>query len=150
MKKTMPEYTPVDLSRWARREHFEAFQSFAECTINQTVLIDITVLRKHIKEVGWKFYPTIIFLLSKIMNRHPEFRMAMKDNELVIWNEIHPSYTIFHPETETFSSLWSHFDGNMHHFQNTYAEDVARYGNNLAYWPKEESRENVFFVSSIP
>jgi chloramphenicol O-acetyltransferase type A len=84
------------------------------------------------------------------MNRHPEFRMAVKDNELVIWNEIHPSYTIFHPETETFSSLWSHFDGNIHHFQNTYAEDVARYGNNLSYWPKEESRENVFFVSSIP
>ena len=103
MKKTAPEYTPVDLSRWARKEHFEVFQSFAECTINQTVLIDITALRKHIKKVGWKFYPTIIFLLSKIMNRHPEFRMAMKDNELVIWNEIHPSYTIFHPETETFS-----------------------------------------------
>ena len=150
MKKTVPEYTPVDLSRWARKEHFEVFQSFAECTINQTVLIDITVLREHIKKVGWKFYPTIIFLLSKIMNRHPEFRMAMKDNELVVWNEIHPSYTIFHPETETFSSLWSHYDGNMQHFQNTYAEDTARYGNNLSYWPKEESRENVFFVSSIP
>jgi hypothetical protein len=41
-------------------------------------------------------------------------------------------------------------DGNIHHFQNTYAEDIARYGNNLSYWPKEESRENVFFVSSIP
>lgn len=144
MKKTAPEYTPVDLSRWPRKEHFEVFQSFAECTINQTVLIDITALRKHIKAVGWKFYPTIIFLLSNIMNRHPEFRMAMKDNELVIWNEIHPSYTIFHPETETFSSLWSHYDGNIHHFQNTYAEDTARYGNSLSYWPKEESRENVF------
>ncbi|OEI71067.1 MULTISPECIES: type A chloramphenicol O-acetyltransferase [Enterobacter] len=150
MKKTAPDYTPVDLSRWPRKEHFEVFQSFAECTINQTVLIDITALRKHIKAVGWKFYPTIIFLLSNIMNRHPEFRMAMKDNELVIWNEIHPSYTIFHPETETFSSLWSHYDGNIHHFQNTYAEDTARYGNSLSYWPKEESRENVFFVSSIP
>jgi chloramphenicol O-acetyltransferase type A len=150
MKKTTPEYTPVDLSRWARKEHFEVFQSFAQCTINQTVLVDITALLKHIKEVGWKFYPTIIFLLSKIVNRHSEFRMNMKDNELVIWNDIHPSYTIFHNETETFSSLWSHYDGNIHHFQNVYSEDVARYGNNLSYWPKEESRENVFFVSSIP
>jgi chloramphenicol O-acetyltransferase len=102
MKKTAPEYTPVDLSRWPRKEHFEVFQSFAECTINQTVLIDITALRKHIKEVGWKFYPTIIFLLSNIMNRHPEFRMAMKDNELVIWNEVHPSYTIFHLKQRPF------------------------------------------------
>ncbi|QLY69540.1 type A chloramphenicol O-acetyltransferase [Citrobacter freundii] len=150
MKKTIPEYTPVDLSCWARKEHFEVFQTFAQSTINQTVLLDITSLLKHIKEVGWKFYPTIIFLLSKVVNRHTEFRMAIKDNELVIWNEVHPSYTIFHNETETFSSLWSHYDGNIHHFQHVYAEDMARYGNNLSYWPKGESLENIFFVSAIP
>lgn len=150
MKKTTPEYIPVDLSRWPRREHFEVFQSFAQSTFNQTVQLDITALLKHIKEVGWKFYPTIIFLLSKIVNSHMEFRMAIKNNELVIWNEIHPSYTIFHNETETFSSLWSHYDGSIHRFQDVYLEDIARYGNSLAYWPKEESRENVFFVSAIP
>lgn len=150
MEKIMPEYTAVDLSRWARKEHFEVFQSFAQSTINQTVEIDITALLNHIKKVGWKFYPTMIFLLSEIVNRHSEFRMAMKNDELIIWNEAHPSYTIFHNETETFSSLWSHYDGNIHHFQNVYSEDVARYGHNLSYWPKEESRENVFFVSSIP
>lgn len=150
MNKTTSEYTSVDLSAWPRREHFEVFQSFAQCTFNQTVQIDITALRKHIKEVGWKFYPTIIFLLSKVVNRHKEFRMAMKNNELVIWNEIHPSYTVFHNETETFSQLWSHYDGNIHHFHNTFSEDVARYGDKLAYWPKEESRENIFFVSGIP
>ena len=150
MKKTTVEYTPVDLSRWARKEHFEAFQSFAQSTFNQTVLLDITALLKHTKEVGWKFYPTIIFLLSKIVNNHAEFRMTIKNNELVIWNDIHPSYTIFHNETETFSSLWSHYDGNIHHFHDAYSADMARYGNNLSYSPKDESRENVFFVSAIP
>ena len=150
MKETPLEYIPVDLSRWARKEHFEVFQSFAQCTFNQTVLLDITVLQKHIKEVGWKFYPTIIFLISKAINNHAEFRMAIKDDELVTWNEVHPSYTIFHNETETFSSLWSHFDGNIHHFQDVYSEDVARYGHNLSYWPKGQSPGNIFFISAIP
>ena len=150
MEKTTLEYTPVDLSRWARKEHFEVFQSFAQSTINQTVLLDITTLLKHIKKSGWKFYPTIIFLLSKIVNNHAEFRMAIKNDELVIWNEVYPSYTIFHNETETFSSLWSHYDGNIHHFQDVYSEDVARYGHDLSYWPKGTSPENIFFVSAIP
>lgn len=150
MKKITPEYTSVDLSGWARKEHFEVFQSFAQSTFNQTVQIDITALLKHVKEMGWKFYPTIISLLSNVMNNHTEFRMAMKDNELIIWDEIHPSYTIFHHDTETFSSVWSHYDGNIHHFQNTYAEDVARYADNHAYWPNEQSRENVFFISANP
>lgn len=150
MKKITPEYTTVDLSRWARKEHYEAFQTFAQCTFSQTVQLDITALLKHIKAVGWKFYPTLIFLLAKIANRHAEFRMAIKDNELVIWNDIHPCYTIFHDETETFSSLWSHYDGDIHHFLNIYSEDVARYRNNLSYLPKEETRENVFYVSANP
>ncbi|MEJ8323751.1 type A chloramphenicol O-acetyltransferase [Kosakonia sacchari] len=150
MKKTTPEYTIVDLSRWARKEHFEAFQTFAQCTFSQTVQLDITALLKHLKAVGWKIYPTLIFLIAKIVNKHTEFRMAIKDNELVIWNDIHPCYTIFHDETETCSSLWSHYDGNIHHFLDIYSEDVARYGNNLSYLPKEESRENVFFVSANP
>lgn len=150
MNKTIPEYTPVDLSRWARKEHFEVFQSFAECTFNQTVLLDITELLKYIKERGWKFYPTIISLLSEGVNRHAEFRMAMKNDELVIWNEIHPSYTVFHNETETFSQLWSRYDGNMQDFQQVYSEDVARYGHDRAYWPKGQSPENIFFVSAIP
>lgn len=150
MKNTTPHYTSVDLSRWARREHFEIFQTFAQSTFNQTVQLDITALLKHIKETGWKFYPTMIFLISKIVNRHPEFRMAMKDNELIVWDEVHPNYTIFHNETETFSSLWSHYDGNIHHFQKVYSEDMARYSNITAYWPKEESRENIFFISGIP
>jgi len=150
MKKTTPEYTTVDLSRWARKEHFEAFQTFAQCTFSQTVQLDITALLKHIKAADWKIYPTLIFLIAKIVNKHTEFRMAIKDNELVVWNDIHPCYTIFHDETETFSSLWSHYDGNIHHFLDIYSEDVARYGNNLSYLPKEESRENVFFVSANP
>ncbi|MGG2077351.1 type A chloramphenicol O-acetyltransferase [Lelliottia nimipressuralis] len=150
MKNTTPHYTSVDLSRWARREHFEIFQTFAQSTFNQTVQLDITALLKQIKEADWKFYPTMIFLISKIVNRHPEFRMAMMDNELVVWDEVHPNYTIFHNETETFSSLWSHYDGNIHHFQKVYSEDMARYSNNTAYWPKEESRENIFFISGIP
>ncbi|SFE58894.1 chloramphenicol O-acetyltransferase type A [Phytobacter palmae] len=150
MKNITPGYTAVDLSRWARKEHFEAFQSFAQCTFSQTVQLDITALLKQIKEAGWKFYPTMIFLIARIVNRHTEFRMAIKDNELVIWDEIHPCYTIFHDETETFSSLWSQYDGNILHFLNHFSEDVERYRDNLSYLPKEESLENVFFVSANP
>lgn len=150
MKNITPPYTPVDVSRWARKEHFEAFQTFAQCTFSQTVQLDITAFLAHIKKKGWKLYPTLIFLLAKIVNKHSEFRMAMRDDRLVIWDELHPCYTIFHNETETFSSLWSHYDGDIVRFQNTFSEDVARYRDNFAYLPKEERRDNIFFVSANP
>lgn len=142
-------YTVVDLSQWGRKEHFEAFQSFAQCTFSQTVQLDITSLLKTVKQNGYKFYPTFIYIISLLVNKHAEFRMAMKDGELVIWDSVNPGYTIFHEQTETFSSLWSYYHKDINHFLKTYSEDIAQYGDDLAYFPKEFI-ENMFFVSANP
>ncbi|MFW0550530.1 CatA-like O-acetyltransferase, partial [Klebsiella pneumoniae] len=40
----------VDISQWHRKEHFEAFQSVAQCTYNQTVQLDITAFLKTVKK----------------------------------------------------------------------------------------------------
>ncbi|HIE6172287.1 TPA: type A chloramphenicol O-acetyltransferase [Proteus mirabilis] len=142
-------YTVVDLSQWGRKEHFEAFQSFAQCTFSQTVQLDITSLLKTVKQNGYKFYPTFIYIISQLVNKHAEFRMAMKDGELVIWDSVNPGYTIFHEQTETFSSLWSYYHKDINQFLKTYSEDIAQYVDNLAYFPKEFI-ENMFFVSANP
>ncbi len=83
------------------------------------------------------------------MNAHPEFRMAMKDGELVIWDSVHPCYTVFHEQTETFSSLWSEYHDDFRQFLHIYSQDVACYGENPAYFPKGFI-ENMFFVSANP
>lgn len=150
MEKRITGYTTVDVSRWQRKEHFEVFQSIGQCTFSQTVQLDITALLKCVRKQGWKFYPTMIHLIARLLNKHAEFRMAMKEGELVTWDVIHPSYTLFHKQTETFSSLWSDYHEDLHHFLKTYSEDVARYRDNLAYFPREEFIENLFFVSANP
>ncbi len=142
-------FTTVDISKWPRKEHFEAFQSVAQCTFSQTIQLDITAFLNTVKKNNVKFYPAFIHLLARLMNAHPEFRMAMKDGELVIWDVIHPGYTIFHEESETFSSLWSEYHEDMQHFLKAYGEDVACYRDNLSYFPKGYI-ENMFFVSANP
>ncbi len=94
MEKKITGYTTVDISQWHRKEHFEAFQSVAQCTYNQTVQLDITAFLKTVKKNKHKFYPAFIHILARLMNAHPEFRMAMKDGELVIWDSVHPCYTV--------------------------------------------------------
>lgn len=142
-------YTSVDLSQWKRKEHFQAFQSFAKSTFSQTVQLDITALLKTVKCNGYKFHPTFIHIITRLINAHTEFRMAMKDGELIIWDVIHPGYTLFHEETETFSSLWSYYHEDLSQFLQTYSEDVAHYGDDLSYFPKGFI-ENMFFVSANP
>ncbi|EMV8865004.1 hypothetical protein AADS59_004879, partial [Escherichia coli] len=114
-----------------RKEHFEAFQSVAQCTYNQTVQLDITAFLKTVKKNKHKFYPAFIHILARLMNAHPEFRMAMKDGELVIWDSVHPCYTVFHEQTETFSSLWSEYHDDFRQFLHIYSQDVAGNDSNL-------------------
>ncbi|MDG4230665.1 type A chloramphenicol O-acetyltransferase [Pseudomonas aeruginosa] len=143
-------YTKIELSVWERKEHFEAFQSFAQCTFSQTVQLDITILLKLIKEKGWKFYPKMIHLISQHVNNYQEFRMALKNEELVVWDVVHPSYTIFHDDTETFSSIWSTYHDSFEVFMQSFSDDVEKYRDSAAYFPKSEFVENVFYVSANP
>ena len=62
---------------------------------------------------------------------------------------VHPCYTVFHEQTETFSSLWSEYHDDFRQFLHIYSQDVACYGENLAYFPKGFI-ENMFFVSANP
>jgi len=55
MEKKITGYTTVDISQWHRKEHFEAFQSVAQCTYNQTVQLDITAFLKTVKKNKHKF-----------------------------------------------------------------------------------------------
>lgn len=73
MEKKITGYTTVDISQWHRKEHFEAFQSVAQCTYNQTVQLDITAFLKTVKKNKHKFYPAFIHILARLMNAHPEF-----------------------------------------------------------------------------
>ena len=48
-----------------------------------------------------KLYPAMLYYIAMIVNRHSEFRTAInQDGELGIYDEMIPSYTIFHNDTE--------------------------------------------------
>ncbi len=56
----------------------------------------------------------------------------MKDGELVIWDSVHPCYTVFHEQTETFSSLWSEYHDDFGSFY-TYIRKMWRV--TVKTWP---------------
>lgn len=143
-------YSKVDVATWARKKHFEILSTVGSCTFSQTAQLDVTELLAYTKAEGLKFYPVMIHVIAKLVNRFPEFRMAMKDGELVLWDVVHPSYTIFHHSTETFSSLWTCYADDLSDFLQVYSDDREKYGGDHSYFPRDEYAENVFYVSANP
>ena len=146
----MAKYQKFDLENWSRREHFEVFKTYAQNALSMTVEIEITHFLAWVKSNQYRFYPAMIHELALVLNRHPEFRMAMSDDELIVYDHIHPSYTIPHVQQESFSSIWSEYREKKEDFIAEYEQDLARYGHDLSYFPRTDTPENIFYVSALP
>ncbi len=137
----------IDLETWARREYFQHYFHEVPCFYSMTVKLDITRLRQS----GERLYPALLYLLSTLVNRHEEFRMALDgQGRLGVYDQMHPSYTVFHPDSETFSNLWTEYRPAYPEFRAAFEADMAAYGQRPGFLGKPNPPSNAFPVSMLP
>lgn len=140
-------FEKIDRATWAREEYFQHYFSHVPCTYSMTVKLDITTLKNRQQ----KLYPAMLYYLTTIVNRHPEFRTALNEQGGVgIYREMIPSYTVFHKDSETFSELWTEYTADYETFCKAYEADMQRYGAQKGLIGKPDAPKNIFTVSMIP
>lgn len=140
-------FEKIDRTTWDRKEYFQHYFSHVPCTYSITVKLDITAL----KDRQQKLYPTMLYYLTTVVNRHPEFRTALNEQgELGIYRQMLPSYTVFHKDTETFSEIWTEYSDDYEAFCQAYEADIQRYGAQKGLIGKPDAPKNIFTVSMIP
>lgn len=144
-------FKSIDISHWNRREYFEYYLNQVPCTYSMTLTLDLTELLKELKKRDIKLYPTMIYLLSMIVNKHEEFRTAIdRDAGVGVFDFLHPSYTIFQNAGETFTNIWTEYTQSFPEFYKQYESDVRDYGATKGFMGKPDTPSNVFTISSIP
>jgi len=141
----------IDVSKWHRKEYFDHYLNHIACTYSMTLNLDLTNLIKEIKKKEIKLCPTMIYLLSMIVNKHEEFRTALDSNRRVgVFDLLHPSYAIFQKEHETFTNVWTEYNPLFSEFYEQYLLDVQKYSGVKSFIAKPNMPTNVFNISSIP
>ena len=145
------ETHPIDWEHWARSAHFTHYLEEIPCTYDMTVRLDVTRLRQAAGAGRAKFYPALLWLTARVVNRHEELRLWVDGtNRPWVYQVLHPSYTVFHPETETFSNLWTPYDPDWKTFARSWAEVHSRWGKETAFTPQPDLPENCFPFSMLP
>ena len=137
-------FTLIDPEHWSRKEYYLHFINDVRCTYSVCVNIDITNLK------GYKLYPTILWLLTGTVNQMPEFRTALTEEGLGIYDRMNPTYTIFNKAGENFSAIWTEYSENYLDFLKAYEEDTAQYTGSTVISPKPGRPNNSFDVSMLP
>lgn len=141
------EFQIIDRSSWARESYFQHYHQEVPCSYSLTATLDVTRLR----EGGVKLYPALLYLLTAQVNEQPQFRTAFnRDGVLGIYDAMCPSYTVFHPQEERFSNLWTPWDPDYKTFLASYLADQAQFGAAPGFSPKPGQPDNVFTVSMVP
>jgi chloramphenicol O-acetyltransferase type A len=146
------KFTPLDLQSWSRGQMFHYFTQMAPTGFSLTALLDITIMKKALKERDLKFYPAYVWLVTTILNQHVEFRVAIKDDVLGYWDTLTPLYPTFHDDNKSISLVWSPYNKSFMEFYRGYLENEKEYGDNrgILAQPLQTLPANSYTVSCIP
>ncbi|MBA8816946.1 chloramphenicol O-acetyltransferase type A [Microbacterium halimionae] len=147
----MNDPIPIDVETWPRRQHFEHYRTAVPCTYSITVELDVTTFVAAVRSAMRRTYIAQIWAIASVVNRYEEFRMTLTDSGApATWSLVHPSFTVFNRERETFASVWAPYNPDFAAFHEAAAHVIAEHAESTRLFPQGPSPRNSFDVSSLP
>jgi len=139
----------IDISTWNRREHFAFFRKVDLPFYNVNTQVDITGLPELAKSKSISLNSTLIFLTIQAMNQIDNFRYRIRDDEVVLHDAVHPSFTHLKKGEELFSIVTMDMDSDVIRFDRKLKQAVEESSGYFDF-SKAAGRDDLVFMSSLP
>ncbi len=145
-------FTRYDLETWPRSSHFAYYtKGFVKSVNSITVRLDVTRFLAETKRQGLRFFPAFVALTGQTIATMPELCTALDETGTPgYFSYLHPNFTIFHPDDETFSDVWSTYDADFSTFYKNILTDTETYRDKKGIKVKEGQPQNFFCISCVP
>ena len=80
--KELPLFQPIDTKTWPQAQEFWYYTQAAPTTYSVTVPLDVTVLRRTLKQRDVRFFPAYLWLVTRAVREVPELRVAVREGVL--------------------------------------------------------------------
>ncbi len=141
-------YKIIDIETWDRKELFNMYTTDLKIVMNLTVDLDVTKLVNFAKSNGYKFYPCMIWAVSKVVNSHDEYKYGKKDGKLVLWDYVSPSFTDFNEKTKKFNKFVVEYSKDFKTFYSNCQNEREKNKDVSGFIPNQP--ENVFDITCLP
>lgn len=105
-----------------------------------------------LKAKSLKFFPAYLWLVTKLLNRQAEFKLAERNGQLGYYDTLTPLYASFHEDDKTFSLMWTEYTDNFSEFYLAYLDNQRKYGGQHGILAQlgQLPPENAYTVSCVP
>ena len=142
----MNSYTLVDENNWKRREHCAIFRHYVEPSYCLTTDIDVTNFLGTVRDEGYSFTLSFIWLVSKCANEIEEFRYRFLSEKVVLFDRIDTLFAYMDEGDDLFKMVSVPFRDSLREYV-TEAEETAK--SQKAYFPAPPGID-VFRFAPIP
>ncbi|MEG1895562.1 MAG: CatA-like O-acetyltransferase [Oscillospiraceae bacterium] len=119
-------------------------------TYRMFVNLDLSRLLAFINKQGLKLFPVCLYGITRIVNRHQEFRMAVDPQGNVGYFDVsNPCYTVFHEDNKIFTDAWTEYDENFATFYQSCVSNIGQ-SQDLTKTAMPITNSNLFNVSCSP
>lgn len=138
----------IAIDTWKRATHYAYYKDFDFPLFSISADLDITSLIHHLKRHHAAFFPNFLYLMMKAMNRIDEFKYRVRNDEVVLHDLVHPSFTVLNDE-ELFVFCTTDYTADQSVFVERVKKDIenAKAGLSLE---DEPGKDDLVFVSSLP
>jgi len=130
-----------------RQKHFDFFKSMNHPHFNITVHVELTHFLPFLEQAGFKFTPSIVFVIAKAANAIKEFKWRIRDEQVVEHDFVHPSYTVNTNASSVFSFCTVPFQQHMSEFLKD-ARKIEKAMQQNPSFEDEPGRDDYLFMSA--
>jgi chloramphenicol O-acetyltransferase type A len=138
----------IDLDTWPRRDHFRLFKTFNHPHFSMCVNVDVTAFYPFVKQKGYSFTVSIVYVISRASNAIPEFRYRIRGEQVVEHEIVNPSFTILVAE-DLFSFCSIEYVEDFSKFVQRAAANIAHVKEHPTL-ANETKMDNMLYMSAIP
>jgi chloramphenicol O-acetyltransferase type A len=138
----------LDIENWERKSHYNYFKSLDYPHFSICANVDITNFMKFIKNKGYLFFTTFLYVSTKAANDIKEFRYRIREDQVVEHEVVSPSFTVM-TSKDVFSFCAVRFTNDFYEFINNTAAQIEKV-KNLVNIEDEPGKDDLLYVTSIP
>jgi chloramphenicol O-acetyltransferase type A len=139
----------VNIESWNRKQTFEFFKDMDQPKYTITVDLDVTDFYKYVKKKETSFYFAMMYVVMIEMNAMENMKYRFYDNEVILCDQLHPSFTDTIPLTAQFKIVTADMKEDMFEFIKSAKEASEKQGSLFIDMSKEQ-RPDLVYITTFP
>lgn len=139
----------IDIENWDRKVIYNNFIGYTNPIFSISARLDVTALHSFCKRENKSFFTTFMYVATKCLNGVEEFRLRLKDGNVVLYDVIDPSFIVKRPDG-VISACRTAMTDNYGGFYRSARENQKAAQEATTPYFNGDNANDLFFISCMP